>query len=278
MRKLFLIWTILFVSLIAKSQDIDSLHQIIDSKKLKYNQKSDAFQSLINYYTYQNLDSAVLVAKQWLRQGELHKDTLVLASALKNMAEVELKLARYPSTLDHFNKALTFYTKLEDKNQSSDILKRMGYVYEVQHDAENAVKHYLKSLDIKEKIGDKKGMASVYNGIGTLYHNQKNYKEALKYYNKGLKIVTELEMKVPESILKMNIGTIYCDIFLQNDSVNLLNVCHYDSFPQAQQQAILYFKGSLEIAKAHNLTNQLTKLYTNLGLLDTTNALDYFLN
>jgi len=277
MLKLFLIWLIFFVSLIVKSQDVDSLYQIIDSKKLKYNQKSDAFQSLIDYYTYQNLDSAVLVAKQWLRQGELHKDTLFLASALKNMAEVELKLARYSSSLDHFNKALTFYTKLEDKNQSSDILKRMGYVYEEQHDAENAVKHYLKALDIKEKIGDKKGMASVYNGIGTLYYSQKNYKEALKYYNKGLIIVSELEMKVPESILKMNIGNIYCDIFLQNDSVNLINFCHYDSFPQAQQQAILYYTGSLEIAKASNLTNQLPKLYTNLGLLDTVNALDYFL-
>lgn len=252
-------------------QNIDSLIALTKSNT-EYQNKFDAFEQLSNYYLNREIDSAKIFINQLLRIGELHKNPKFLTTAYQLKAELSNKSTKYDEAIDFLKKAYQIYHSEKDTFNTSEILKKIGQVYDAIPDASNAIKYYLQSLELKELLQDKKGQASIYNSIGTLYYRENNLKEALNYYQKSLIIVEELQFTYAIGIIKMNIGNIYSDL----DSINFKNIdSNLNAFSNAKLVAKEYYLGSLKIAEEMTDYSRIPSILSNLASVDSVNAIPY---
>ena len=268
------IFLILLFSLSAQAIEVDSLITIT-KKNAEYQLKYEAYEQLSSYYLKQDLDSAKYFVKQFIRLGEVHKDLKFLASAYDYGAQIEFRKTNYTGALEYYKKIKDIYSKKNDSLAISEVLKKIGKVYSDKNEAGKAVQFYLESTELKEKIGDYKGMASVYNGIGSLYYDQNNYKEALSYFKKSLKIADSLNYTYAVGILNMNIGNIYEKLDTLEHNYKIVD-SKLSSLSEADSLAKSYYLVSLKIAKSFNEKPRMAEVYSNLGILDSVNAISYF--
>jgi len=137
------------------------------------------------------------------------KDSLILASAYKNIGVANRNLALYDEALQNYLKALAIY---EHKGMDKEIAtthNSIGLVYSYNGVNEKAIEYHLKAKASFEKLNDKKGISEVYNNIAIIYANDGELDKALDYFKYSLDIEEELNDKKGIAESANNVGAVY---------------------------------------------------------------------
>lgn len=209
----------------------------------------------------------------------------------------------YDSSLYHFDRALSIYSKNNDSTRIVETIEYISYAYIGIFEFNESIKYariglnyadsagligtkanfylsmgscydelglYKKSVDahmnaltLFEAEKDSSGISSALINLGLIFVNNGNYTDALEYTSRALEICTKLNEKYGISVCLNNIGNIYGSV-------------------SEHKKALEYFKRSHEIDKELGDIQGIAISLNNIGdsyrdLKDTVLAISYYL-
>ncbi|MCG8573317.1 MAG: tetratricopeptide repeat protein [Flavobacteriales bacterium] len=162
-------------------------------------------------YRFTNTDSAYLLGEKQFELAEAIRNQEWKAKSQNVLGNIRYIQGNYNDALDHFSKALEFYSSLGDLTGYSDMLGNMAGSYYALGRYDEAIERSFQVLMIQEKQGDQLGIGGSYNNIGVIYYNQGELDKAFEYYEKGLKIREEIDDRTGISSSYLNIAGVYKD-------------------------------------------------------------------
>lgn len=127
-----------------------------------------------------------------LPEQDLERTTL--ASALREMAVIDLDAGDYESAKVMAQKARNIYVEENDKTKESITARIMGNIFRAQKDRTNAIKYYRESLVLSTKVGNKPYQIKALTALaGELVGHDDD--EAVKLLNKSLSLSNSINSK-----------------------------------------------------------------------------------
>lgn len=220
----FFLGTLLLLGTTLKSQDIDSLRNILKKLSVKKGYSADTtryrtFMDIGNYYQYVMPDSALYYHTLATESALTFKDELKQGEAIRQsgsdnfiMGNYEQAGALYKLAIDKVNILLQSKDQnilIKAKKFTARASSNIGSVFKDQGEYIKALDFYFVSLKMNEDIDNNEGQAGVLGNIGIVYHSQSNYPKALDYYFKSLKKNKETGNRGYQANGLNNIGILY---------------------------------------------------------------------
>ncbi|MDW5289762.1 tetratricopeptide repeat protein [Formosa sp. PL04] len=235
------------------SQQLDSLKLKYENTKTSEN-KVGALLEIGDYYTSQNLDSALLYNKKALKVAtDANIDTLIASSA-SSIATDYLMKGRLDLSMDYFLKALKIYENTNHDTKAIKIRHNIGIIFMHQKKHDEALLNFNKTLDALERESlplsseNEANKGKILNNIGIIYDVEGDLNKALEFYSRGLTHSKAAEDLKTLSSLYSNMGLVYLKM---------------DKFDLSES----YLNEALEIRIAENDAFGQCKSYQHLGKL-----------
>lgn len=169
------------------------------------------------YYTKNNIDSALIYAKQmnnWALQNETDS-SIRYAVSFRYIGNIFDKSRLVDSTLYYWGKSLEIL-KIQNRHDcldASNCYHNFGVFYQNREDYLNSEFYFKKSLKIRKELfgNDHKIVASSLNNLGVLYHKMGEYKRAELNLKQSLDIYKKSVDINPQEIAQSfnNLGVLY---------------------------------------------------------------------
>lgn len=148
--------------------------------------------------------------------AETHRLALIAAQRLgdpfaegwvhTNLGMLDQDLLRYPSAIEHLNRALDLRSAIDDEIGQAQTLSALGNAYWQSARLDEARRCYERSLRIVRDIGDRQGEATGRCNLGGIDHLQGRYERAIENYQGALAISREIGNRWGEGYPLTNIG------------------------------------------------------------------------
>lgn len=270
MRSISILFFII-ISVIVKSQNIDSLLSVVNNSK-NDTSKIRNLHKLADAYKYINSDSSLyyynyslnLIEKSFLSNQNPDKDKLYLLKAItyRYLGNSYFGMGNYNEALQLYNKSVKTYINVEDKSTVTPCVINMGVIYSILSKYSHAQLFYNKALVLCKITGNTKDLSQCYVNLGVLYDEQGNYDKALDYYLQSLAINEKLNDK-------------------QKISLDLSNVALVFKSQKSYAKSLDYSKRALqlfeELGNKKGMSNSLNNIGNVLLLMnDTSNIFNYY--
>jgi signal transduction histidine kinase len=177
-----------------------------------------------------------------------------------------------------------------DKTRRAGQMLNVGNTYQAMGDNENASKYYIQSLALFEEVGNKRGQSFCMQGLGNTYKDLKQFDLGEKYYLASEKLKKELDDKRGLISTWMSLGAMYQDMNLYDRSMRyaqkglalsrelknddqvmkfLFNIASLNLSMKKPDEARKFYQESLKIAQHSADTAFITRIVTDLIMLDT---------
>lgn len=243
-------------------------HTTIDSLKIELAKKqSDTIASrilndLAYYYSYREIDSSFMYARQALKMSQKSNYPKGEAKANLNIGNAFMFINQYDSAKYYFNTAF----KICDKNNvnKSSVYSSLGILYKNLGNYEKALYTYFEGVSYDEKTNNEYGKFVKLINIANVYSKIENLEKSLEYELKALELAKTT--KNP-NIIEIK-GVLFNNVALSYMQLNDLD------------KAIVYIQQSLEINIKNQNTKEIARNYNNLGVLyqekgNLNQAIDY---
>ena len=199
----------------------DSLWQIVRDTTQLDTIRLEASFPLLNTYSGNNADTAIMISKLQLDLAEKTDDLSWISYALFQSGYVYFEANQYKKSIEIYNKAIKSYTQIGGRKESiancrSNIalsLIRMGQY-------EEAFQNYSKSRDLYIEVKDTSMIARTINQLGMVRDYEGRWLESLDLYFEALKIFEELNNEYGQSVVLLNISSVYKEM---NDKTKTLD-------------------------------------------------------
>jgi len=172
-------------------QSIDSLEQVLATKKLTEGERIKLYQDLSERYSNLNMQKSLEYAKTGLALALQTENKKMEALFYQNMSLAYIKGAVYDSAKTYLDKALLIAQKLKDAKLVATLNRIYGSLYAYQNMYDLGMDYYKKSAVILEKMNDSYELCQTYTGIGGVYRLLKNNDQAMVYYTKAEQMAIE---------------------------------------------------------------------------------------
>lgn len=146
------------------------------------------------YTRLKEFDLAKSFYQLTINQSESKIAPNTLASALREMAVINLESGEYESAKVMIEKARDIYKKENSKSNESLAVRILGNVYRAQGDDANAIDYYRKSLFIATEVGSKLYQVKALIPLGAILIG-KNTEEAISLLNNALELSAQMHNK-----------------------------------------------------------------------------------
>lgn len=177
-------------------------------------------------------------------QGDKEK----IASVYNNIALLYLDKKEYLTSIENFRKAALIEGELNNHQQESDYIRRIGSIYSDLGTPNKALEYYISALNILYANDLSQYSGEIHNSIGTINEKMHNLDLALEHYQRALEAFQKIGNKSGISMALNNIGIIYND---KHDNA----------------KALEYYTRSLEIARNMKDINGQATCLNNLGYI-----------
>ncbi|NRA94094.1 MAG: tetratricopeptide repeat protein [Psychroserpens sp.] len=243
----------------------------IDSLKYELtNQKTDTtvvriLNDLAYYYSYRDIDSSFIYARQAQKKAELIDDPFGKAQANKNIGNAFMFINQYDSAQYYFSAAKNICDEY-DINKSA-IYTSLGILYKNQGNYEKAIDTYFEGLSYDEETGNDYGRLIKLINLGNVYSTIGDRDKSLEFELKTLELA---ETTQDQNILEIK------GILLNNIATTYLQRRELD-------KALEYLNQSLQTNIEYQNDKEIARNYNNLGILyqekgDLKKALDFLRN
>ncbi len=174
------------------------------------------------------------------------QDTLGIISSSNNIGSIYYDLGEYIQSEEQFSKAMNLAEKVNDYKYLQSILNNLGLISQELRRYEKSIEELQKSLTLCNQLNDMPGSATVHHNLGKSYYLLGEFQQSLKHYFKAVKLYESLGVKNSQTL--NNIGQVYIEL---------------DYYQEAQ----LYLKKALKIAKENNQFTSIRDIYNNLAVV-----------
>lgn len=195
--------------LISFGQSVDSLEQVLATKKLTEGEKIKIYQSLSDRYSNLNMQKSLEYAKTGLALALQTENEKMEALFYQNMSLAYLKGGVYDSSEVYLDRALPIAQKLKDLKLEATINRVYGSLHAYQHKYDLAMDYYKKSAGTLEKINDTYELCQTYAGIGGVYLMLSNDDQAMVYFTKAEQMAIESGNRERLADIYSALGSIY---------------------------------------------------------------------
>ncbi|MEO8589551.1 MAG: tetratricopeptide repeat protein [Flavobacteriales bacterium] len=139
------------------------------------------------------------------------KDPSSTGYALNNIGNYYGEHGLPDSALTYLDSSLQTFTRITDQRGMASSLLNIGMNYKDRGRTAEALERFLRCEKIFERLGDKTGLATCLNNIATIYRDQGIPSEALEYLHRALDMNTALGDRLSAANNRMNIGSLLDD-------------------------------------------------------------------
>ena len=147
--------------------------------------------------------------KESLERSQNIGNKLLIATSMKELANMMLQKGRYDESNPLLDEAEKFYDELDDIKGKCDIEGYRGLIHYYKGELDDAVEHFTEKLRLAEIIDDKSAKALSYRYMGGVAYYRGDYQKALQHYKNQLKISKENENLLDVAVAENNIGLVY---------------------------------------------------------------------
>jgi len=246
-KTVFLIAAVL-LSGFAPAQDLqrklDSVKGVVKTGNDR--QQFSALTTLSDYYSDNDLEQAMLYAKQSLAKAKAVRNDTFLSLGYNSVANVFQYKSQLDSALKYHKKALFVRQKVKDSTGIADSYNNIGIAYDQKAQYPEALQNYFRALAYYDDKSAVAKQAMTYTNIGIVYKTQKEYGKALQYYRKAYEAYQQTEDAFGKTVSAGNLGSI------------LINFGKYD-------ESIKYSEIAIEGYKKNNLDRYVAYPISNLA-------------
>ncbi len=241
-------------------------------KSLKINEKLGKKRSVANsynnigsvYFVRGNFNEAIRYYQKSLEIRKELDDKSGISASYNNLASAYRRQGNNKIALEYYFKSLKINEELGHKAAISRNYNNIGIVHQYEKNYDKAIEFYKKALEVNEELGNKRGVATSLKNIGTIYRIKELFNEALHYYQRSLEMAQEAGDKKMKATVFHGIGVLYTQYGrkVHLDDNIILSGEYYD-------EAIKYFRKSLNIYKEIGTKDPLAQTKSNIALLHT---------
>lgn len=177
--------------------------------------------------------------------GELNEDSTMVTAYLdigREYFDTDLNM-----TIHYMDSAIQLGEKVDYKKGLADAYNLKGRAYAQLGNFQEAILTFQEALKFYQEIGDQTGEANILSNQGSIYFRLGNSTRALELHFQSLSISEQLDNKLRIGTSLNNIGTVYS----KNNSTI--------------QEALTYFKRSLQVFEEINLESGMAIAAMNIG-------------
>lgn len=177
--------------------------------------------------------------------GELNEDSSMVTAYLdigREYFDTDLNM-----TIHYMDSAIQLGEKVDYKKGLADAYNLKGRAYAQLGNFQEAILTFQEALKFYQEIGDQTGEANILSNQGSIYFRLGNSTRALELHFQSLSISEQLDNKLRIGTSLNNIGTVYS----KNNSTI--------------QEALTYFKRSLQVFEEINLESGMAIAAMNIG-------------
>lgn len=183
-----------------RNQKVDSLEQVIKIQRLKPDELSGVYRSLISGYQQTNREKSIYYAKLEIELSEKHHFYNGLYDAWMMIGLHAYGQCDYDSAQHCFDRALRAteqmvgdnrYNQDELDNNFSRLYGTLGNLYNIQGKLHLALDYYQKALPIFKRNGWKESESILYYNVGELYLELGNNEAAEENYQDALDVALD---------------------------------------------------------------------------------------
>lgn len=218
-------------SLLARAQiNVDSVQQILNTKKISVSQKINLLNALAAYYNPDSTNQGLVFANQAYLLALKENDKYRQGTSLLNLAEGYLYNDSYDQALQYAFNALDIFLSLKNDSPLAECYRLLGWIFYDSENADFALQYHQMSNRLYVKLKDEKNTGISFNAIGLVFQMKNETDSSKKYFEKALTIANQLHNVTASAAALNNIGI--CENNLKN-------------YPSA----ILYFTKALAVSK-----------------------------
>ncbi|SIO01822.1 tetratricopeptide repeat-containing sensor histidine kinase [Algoriphagus halophilus] len=177
--------------------------------------------------------------------GELNEDSTMVTAYIdigREYFDTDLSM-----TIHYMDSAIQLGEKVDYKKGLADAYNLKGRAYAQLGNFQEAILTFQEALKFYQEIGDQTGEANILSNQGSIYFRLGNSTRALELHFQSLNISEQLDNKLRIGTSLNNIGTVYS----KNNSTI--------------QEALTYFKRSLQVFEEINLESGMAIAAMNIG-------------
>ncbi len=168
--------------------------ELIDSLKTKLLSSSEDTSKVrlmgqlsFQYFKF-DTDSGIYFAQEAVQLAEKLQWGLGVAFSYNYMGTNYAVRGNHPKALECFNKSLSKYSEIGDKQGVAFLSNNLGNFYRMLKDYTKAIDFCNRAVTINTELKNPPEMAKNYNNLGYIYSTLGDYSKSNDYYYKGLKI------------------------------------------------------------------------------------------
>ncbi len=208
-------------------------------------QNATELNALAKQYITKDLDSARYFSNEALKQATINKNNIQIGFAYKNKGTIWYYKGNKKSALESYKKAIRFFNKAGDLNESSNLYHNLGLIYyKLGYNKESTENYYL-AISTKKKIQKENELEGTYNGLAVMFQDMSQFDSSTYYLNLAYSLVEKTDTQ--------NLSNIYNSI-----GRNYIYQGLHDS-------ALVYYSKSIELKKYQSDTLSLALTIENIG-------------
>jgi signal transduction histidine kinase len=216
-KTIFLILCLLPILLNAQQLNVDSLVNVLNTKKATPEEQLDLYYKIVAMYVLSDLEKASEYTKRGLILAE-KEDNKVMASKFNAVfGRIYGTQSSNDTALVYLEKAYDFAIEAKDKVQEATVYADIGILYARQDKYISALEYFIKALSICEKMGEKKKCIMIMSNIASMYRGMENDERVIYYLDKAKNIAEEIDDTGEKMQVYFELGAIYHKL-AENDS------------------------------------------------------------
>lgn len=210
MNSLFPFFFLLFtLNIYAQSSEVDSLKNKLNNSSTA--SKIDILNDLAEKYSYIDLDTSFLYAKEALKLSEKSNNQIGIGKSYIKIGNVYFDRGNYSQALNYYLKALNEGERGNNDNLKASAFIGLGNTYYFLRNYDKALEFFKENLKINEGLNNKTGIATAQMNIAVVYLEYKNYDKALDYFNNSLFTYKQLNDLIGEGKVLNNMAYVYSE-------------------------------------------------------------------
>ena len=183
---------LVFSARAASGTNLDSLENILKSKKITDSEKIKLYDDLSWGFLSFDFDKSKQYSLAGIKLAEKANDLVMTGTLYRNLGVAYYMVSKYDTALTYYNHAMSLAEKAKNNLLKAQVFSAMANLYNITGDYPKALNYYLKALPMFEKEGRKDRVRVILGNIGSLNNAMQNFDEAEKYFLQSMKLSEEL--------------------------------------------------------------------------------------
>ncbi|WP_299189197.1 sensor histidine kinase [uncultured Aquimarina sp.] len=216
-------WLTMYTDSKKALQHLDSSHAIYRKLNDERGLVYTSYRKAVINRTIGNLELALSQMNSFKVFAEKENNEKNIANAAFQLGVIYSEMGDYPKALEQYQKAITIYEKNDNIDSIGFVLNSIGIIYKNTKQYNKAIQTYRKAIKIHKGEKNPNRLSDVYYGLGSIFSEKKAKDSALKYYRKSIKLNKMIDKKWGLALNFTEIGNIYREEKKIDSSIYYLN-------------------------------------------------------